>query len=762
MILFLFYFFQVSQVHASTPYEARGIGGGGAFTGYAMSPYAPFRFVATDMGTLFRSDDRGKSWAPVSHAQMTLGSDLSRETEMGFSSDKKTIYYSDSGKSPKRSLDGGVTWSSISILLGAEERILYFVGSPSQISFVVCGTTDGVLTSKDLGVSWTRVSALEGPARGSVFLTQGQKSFLFHATDHEIWVSRDGNAHFQKWYTFPGPSIRAFTGGSDARGTTLAFLDSDGENACSWAMKARDSNDAQKEDTVKDCGYVWLQKFKDPAQVPPFSKTKKEGGNFIRMAENDSRTLYVTGGNWVRQYGSKIWVSKDAGASWNLSLQLYDWDTHPYRPWPADRLEYSAVGLDVGWDDNAPTSFSVNLLNASEAGSTGFYFLHTTEDLGDHWLAPFTQFADQGSKSKGKRWKSTGLEVTSILKLKFHPKNPQLGYASVADIGGLVTEDGGHSFRISKAKYNTNYDYAFDPTRPDLVYAASGSHHDFPLNLNTPIHEQGGIYVSSNRGRSWSRLTPDSEDYNRQFLSVAYDPIHRILYAGTEGNGIARSKDQGKHWEWMNEGLPPGDRVIPQLVIDPRNGTPYALLTGNAPDFANSDTTGIYRLDTRWQLLRKKLVRPKEIGEEAVLWQFPSSFAIDFSKGGQEVLWLTDIEYKNASLATGAWKSLDQGQIWTRAIQFTHPTSITLNSKTPGEVLVSGLYDMTGSWGRGGAMISKDGGKTFQKNDELPLLANLFNITVDPVQPSNGFFQFFGGGILYGPLTPVHSHLAHR
>jgi len=46
---------------------------------------------------------------------------------------------------------------------------------------------------------------------------------------------------------------------------------------------------------------------------PRFVRTQKEGGRFIRMAENDPKTIYVTGGNLVRQYGTKVCVSNNAG-----------------------------------------------------------------------------------------------------------------------------------------------------------------------------------------------------------------------------------------------------------------------------------------------------------------------------------------------------------------------------------------------------------------------------------------------------------------
>ena len=741
-------------------YEPRGIGGGGAMASYSISPYSKLRLVGTDMGTLFRSLDGGKSWTPISHKQVQVGSDLNLASEIGFSADAKTLFFAESGHEPKRSLDAGETWAKINLPLKDQERIRYFLGDPKNPRTILCGTSEGLFISLNLGDQWTRVSGISGSSTGSLFLSHKGKTSIFHASEKEIWISLDQGKNFHKWFGLASTHIRAFSGGEDDAGTTLAFIDTDGENACAWAKGARDATSEQKENTYKDCGYVWIQKFKDEKDPGTFIRQKKEGGRFIRMASNDSNTLYLTGGDWVRQYGSKIWISRNSGEQWNLALQVFDWDQHPYQPWSKNHLEYSAIGLDVGWHDNAPTSFAVNLLNASEAGTTGFYFLHSTKDFGEHWQAPFTQFADSGERLPHKKWKSTGLEVTSIMRLKFHPKVPKLAYASVSDLGGLVTEDGGKTFRISKAKYNTNYDYAFDPKLPDFAFSASGSHHDFPLNINTPLHEEGGIFATKDRGKTWNRLTPSDQNFNRQFLSVAFDPLHQIIYGGTEGAGIVRSKDNGKHWEWINLGFPKCEQVIPQIEIDPRDGTAYALLTGIAPDFLNAEETGIYKLSKSgsWKLLRKTVLRPKEIIDPKIpLWQFPSAFAIDFTNPIPNTFWLTDIENKGAWLASGVWRSTNGGDTWERKTQFTHPTQITLAPNQNNEiankiVIVSGLDDVSGKWGLGGALISKDGGTHFIKNDKIPLLSNLFGVTLDPLHSENAFFLFFGGGMLYGPI----------
>lgn len=763
-------------------YTPRGIGGGGAMAGLSFSPYAHLWFVGTDMGTLFRSTDDGKSWQPISHRQVGFDSDLARSSPVGFSANPKVLFFAQ-GNVVKRSLDAGDHWQSIPLPLEKDEFVRYWTNDSVDPLFILCGTSRGLLKSIDSGLSWARIPGMEGKSTGTVILSgpswQPAGQLIFHANDSRVFISRDHARSFEVYFTLPYNNedngtlgIRSFAAGSDGKAITLALIDTDGVHACSWAQTSKDSSQEQKTRTQAECGYVWVSQTSALENIPHFIRSEKEGGRFIRMAENDPNTIYLTGGDWVRQYGSKVWVSQDAGKHWDLRLQIYNWDTHPYSPWPSNKLEYSAVGLDVGWHDGVYPSFAINARNSAQAGGTGAYFLHVTSDFGKTWKAPFTQFADKGPRVAGKRWKSIGLEVTSVQKLKFHPKVSRIGYAGVADLGGMVTEDGGLTWRISKAKYNTNYDYAFDPSDENTVFAASGSLHDFPLGNNAIVdNTQGGIFRSNNLGKTWTLLTPRDDEWNIEFLSVAFDPIHRYLYGGTRGRGIGRSTDGGRHWEYINRGLPEGGQgsqskmTIPQIEIDPETGNVYALLTGDAPKYSNQEATGIYLLDVytdltkhrsnepeTWRLLRGTVFRPDGVGPNTKLWWFPTSFAVDFSNPKREVLWLTDMESKGAWLSSGVWKTVNSGETWNRLKQFTHPTALTLDKLDPSRVFVSGTYAIDGSWGEGGAIYSTDGGMSWQKNEALPLLSNLDGTVLDPNNPGQLFYLYFGAGMLSGPI----------
>lgn len=110
--------------------------------------------------------------------------------------------------------------------------------------------------------------------------------------------------------------------------------------------------------------------------------------------------------------------------------------------------------------------------NSDIGGGSGNFFLHMTRDGGEHWESPFTEYADgcntNNQRIKGKRWRSTGVEMTSIRWLQFNPYNTSYAFASVCDIRMLRSDDGGETFEITGGnkfdplfRLNTVYDYAF-------------------------------------------------------------------------------------------------------------------------------------------------------------------------------------------------------------------------------------------------------------------------------------------------------------
>ena len=291
----------------------------------------------------------------------------------------------------------------------------------------------------------------------------------------------------------------------------------------------------------------------------------------------------------------------------------------------------------------------------------------------------------------------------------------------------------------------------------------------------------GGVYVSFNSGDNWHRVGAEAssncndnyldvvcslgDDMVRQILSVHWDATvgGGTLYVGTQSAGVARLEGlndimdsgtieemQDLRWEWINNGLGTDNgRIIPE--IKERNGNLYCVLTGNAPQYTNNQDVGIYlfvHATSSWILKKGVVNRHADISSGFDLWAYPTSF--DSDQLGN--LWLVDMEANGNYLASGIWKSSDDGETWDRVQQFTFPYHVTCAGD---RIYVSGARSIShignAGWGDGGALFSDDGGDSWQKNEGIPLLSNLNSVVVDPADDSKVFYTFFGGGMIHGP-----------
>lgn len=106
---------------------------------------------------------------------------------------------------------------------------------------------------------------------------------------------------------------------------------------------------------------------------------------------------------------------------------------------------------------------------------------------------------------------------------------------------------------------------------------------------STPVENQistGGIYKSINQGESWAQsstiATEQAEDptfMGMNILSFAVDPQdEKAIYAGTEGNGMFLSYNQGQSWqqfETMSQG------PIHSIAVHPANKCIIYVSSGN-------------------------------------------------------------------------------------------------------------------------------------------------------------------------------------
>jgi hypothetical protein len=97
--------------------------------------------------------------------------------------------------------------------------------------------------------------------------------------------------------------------------------------------------------------------------------------------------------------------------------------------------------------------------------------------------------------------------MTSVRWLKFNPHNTSYGFASVADIRMLRTDDSGETWEIAGGTnsgligINTIYDYSF--AGPHVIFGVGGNFHDWPHEwYKNILRGAGGVFISVDSGSS--------------------------------------------------------------------------------------------------------------------------------------------------------------------------------------------------------------------------------------------------------------------
>lgn len=885
-----------SPTTVSSSWAYKGAGPGGAIAGCHLSAYNALAFCGTDMQALFRSPDTGTTWWPVDQRQARFSNVLwpsgnGSSTGVSVAPDGATCYYTAAGRNPQKSTDQGLTWASMTgLTLASGEYVLYWVFDSYTTGTVFCGTSAGLWRTTDGGTTWSKLAGITGIARGTVIDYTGTSTrTYYHATSTGIQISSDAIT-WTSFYTGPSSGIRAFTGGRDTNGLTLAFTDTDPTAAAANGV-----------DSTGDYGYVWVWK----AGASGFAKGTQGGGLFLCMAENDSQTIWTTGGtgsSGANNYDAQIWVTMNAGNSWNKVFAEGIGGPNANRPWPMDKLDYNMSGVDIGWWDDNFFHFTVNRRNSAQAMGGNNFMCLLTKNTGAHWTTTGTTFAGGSlttttvtspitgivapavnatvtfnvasnawatvnqiiyiggwgcyqvtalptgqitAKNLGTNtvhsgnnaaagtaimlgatvlsarmpqmtWSSNGIENTSCLRMKFNPNDATTCYAAFSDVFGLVSEDGGNSWRNLTPHLNLNcvYDFAFDPTNNNVVYAVGSSSHDFPewnhFWTQVPGVANGIVMKSTDKGRTWTTLggyTNTNGLPDIPCLCIARDSTRNKLYVGTQGLGVYVSSDDGASWTPAFQGLPmnacttifqsgttfisQNSCTVWQIEIDSTRGDVYCLVTGNAGEgsgpnntssatpnmnaYSNFAHTGIYWLDvqnnnatglatssgvTAWQSLRGALAQPAGT-TDTNLWMWPTSFAIDYGSrlnGLPQTLYLTDTRTQtagNSSNICGLWKSTNRGGNWALNHQHTWGRHILIDPATTGAsavLFLQGRWDGPGSSLNGGAFKSTDGGTTWGSQiTSFPTMMDGRGTVFDPNDSTKIFFYFFGTGILHGP-----------
>jgi len=165
--------------------------------------------------------------------------------------------------------------------------------------------------------------------------------------------------------------------------------------------------------------------------------------------------------------------------------------------------------------------------------------------------------------AKSQTWKPLGPDGGDARTLASDPTRPNFVYLGTTDGHVFGSEDGGRRWQLlglAGATHNAIVTAILvDPRNSDLLFAS--------IWTREKQGEGGGIYRSTDRGRSWQPAGLVGHAV-RAFVAAPSDP--NTLVAGAL-DGVFRSRDAGKNWEMITPANDPELRNFDSLAIDPRD-----------------------------------------------------------------------------------------------------------------------------------------------------------------------------------------------
>ncbi len=720
-------------------FKVRGIGGGGGFFSPIFSPYdKDFLMVVCDMGGVYRSTNKGKSWDML-HWKDTPQFSLYRPKPLFITDTKMAWVHGENMLTI--STDKGKTWNPLPI--GGWNKVKE--GGPHDArkkkirSFLPLDTTGKFfLVATDFGIwrgsvdGWSQLS--EEKCKN---IKQIGQEIYYIENDNNLVISGDNG---KTWRKMPLPEkITAFDGVITDDKKSLFYIAIQDKGIFSST----------------DLGKTWQLRTNDYNHIVR-----------ILIPQNQTDIAYFM---QSRKIGFQtILRTVDGGENWENTFRMHKeqetfWqDINIQQSWLQKNLYWSYYFTD---NEMSVAPYDPKLLLIPTQGE-----LFISKNGGDSWETFFSEILPPIEGDNVQRNKSIGLEVTSVWGYHFDPHDENRHYIAYTDIGFARSVDKGKTWSWAgkgSPWTNTFYDIAFDPQVPGKMYAAISELHDLPHYLQITHVEpskplfHGGVAVSTDYGKNWKVPYGKNKGLPTQICTTVIidptsDPKRRTLYAGVYGEsddkaGVYISEDGGKTWT-PTKSQPGGyNRHIYKLRIHPQTGVLYCLVTAlrEAGSYSYSaEEGGIWTSSDKgntWKHISK--------GSKLSHW----ATSIEFHPTDPQGIYVTSVSAPGIG-GGGIYYTKDNGKKWWHILAdkdikrlvgkggYDHWMSIKVHPQKTNLIFAGAT--------RHGLFFSINGGRNWRWCKEFPF-ANAQSITFNPRNPDQLFVTTFGSGVWSASLKEL-------
>jgi photosystem II stability/assembly factor-like uncharacterized protein len=529
---------------------------GGEVRSLAADPQNPDRiYLGTSSGTIFLSINAGRTWTRLSHLGRT--DDYVVDHIIIDSHDPRNIYAAAWSLSKHyggelfQSSDGGKTWRTEPSLHGKSIRSMGIANS--QPGVLVVGTLDGVFRSKDWGRHWQNISLGQRKIRNvaSIAIDPQHADIIYAGTWHLPWKTTDGGTTWHRLDHGMIDDSDVFSIMIDQSNPQIVFA-----GACSGIY--RSENGGERFERI---------------QGIPFSARRT---HILRQDPNHPSVV-------LAGTTEGLWVTQDSGLDWVRA-------TSP-----------DTVVNDVLAGGNGRVLLATDRQGVLAGESQQLTFLPSNSGFAHRF-------------------------ISSILSDGQNPNDIYLGVVNDREQGGVfVSSDGGRSWSESNEGLDGRDVFVLKQSADGSIVAGTDRGlfvHDPHAGLwkQLAIDEQhltigavndleitsshwvaatpNGLYVSSDGGEHWSRLSLLSR------LHISSMRAHGNLIALGSARGIVVSVDGGVTWSKSRK-LAPRMESLTSLIITVSN------------DIIVSSHEGVFRtrdLGATWQRIQHGLPQPDVSG----------------------------------------------------------------------------------------------------------------------------------------------------
>ena len=366
---------------------------------------------------------------------------------------------------------------------------------------------------------------------------------------------------------------------------SLAYDDRDGQNriwastSSYWGTLLRSSD---------DFGRSWTNPPQAPIRFPVDTGLSLKNIWQITLGPKDEPKVLYCGVE-----PAALFETRDAGENWSMVRGLFD---HPHRPrWlPGNGgLALHSIVLD-------PSNRQRMFVAISSGG------VYRTDDGGSSWAAQ-----NRGIRAifMPDKYPEFG---QCVHKIALHPSRPERLFLQ-NHWGIYRTDDAGEKWVdvANGVPSDFGFPIVVHPHNPDCAFVIPVDSDEFRCSCDGRLR----IYRTRNAGESWeplSRGLPQKQTYEtvlRDGMTTdLLDPAG--IFFGTRSGQLFGSRDEGKNWQKILEGLPSivcvrcalvgdGGRSIPASSSRPSNGKPSSPRSMKSQKSVRSTTNRVSRTKKR-------------------------------------------------------------------------------------------------------------------------------------------------------------------